>query len=137
MKVVRLTKRDGRVETDIDLGYLFSTLQNGTYSLTLKRASDKRTIPQNKLLHMWMACIEKETGTPKEDVYMFYCMKFLAKPVSVQGRLQIGCETSSMLTKERMSEFLEKIQADAMTEMGIRLPDPQDVYFDYFAAEYG
>ena len=57
MKQVVLKKVDGRVSLDTDLGYLFSTLRNGTYILTVKKAAEKRTIAQNELMWMWCSCI--------------------------------------------------------------------------------
>ena len=44
--------------------------------------------------------------------------------------------TSSKLNTEQMTEFLNRIQADAATEMGITLPQPQDRFFEAFASEY-
>ena len=43
-KTVILTKKDGRVTLDQELPYVFSTLSNGTYTITIKKASEKRSI---------------------------------------------------------------------------------------------
>lgn len=131
-QTVTVRKVDGRVTTDIDLGYLFSTLKNGTYTITIKRASEKRSISQNDLMWMWFACIERETGTPKNDVYNFYTKKFLQKVVQVGDRLERCVESTSQLNKERFTEFLNKVQADVASEFGIQLPIPEDRYFEQF-----
>lgn len=136
MKTISLTKTDGRVSVSVDLDYLFSTLRNGRYEMTIKRSSERRTVSQNDLMWMWMACIERETGTPKDDAYLYYCKLFLSKVVKVGDRETMVYETSSKLDTRRMSEFLERIQADAASELGIQLPSPQDRYFDSFYEEY-
>lgn len=134
MKQVTIRKEDGQVRVDTNLDYLFSTLRNGVYTLTIKRASEKRTIAQNDLMWMWLACIENETGTAKEDVYNHYCKKFLSKP-DPMGEGFIN-DTSSRLNTKQMTDFMKKIQADAASEFGITLPVPEDRYFEDFYIQY-
>lgn len=134
MKKVTIRKEDGQVRVDTNLDYLFSTLRNGVYTLTIKRASEKRTIAQNDLMWMWLACIENETGTAKEDVYNHYCKRFLSKP-DPMGEGFIN-DTSSRLNTKQMTEFMKKIQADAASELGITLPVPEDRYFEDFYLQY-
>ena len=136
MKVVRVEKKDGRVSLDTDLDYLFSTLRNGSYNLILKRVNEKRTINQNDLMWMWFRCIENDTGTDKNDIYMYYCKKFLCKIIRVGEKVEKVYETSSMLNTAQMSEFMTKIQADAASELGITLPIPEDKYFEAFYQQY-
>ena len=131
-----MEKRDGKVWLDTDLDFLFSTLRNGRYIISVKRASERRTIAQNDLMWSWFSCIEEETGTAKNDVYMYYCKKFLCKVVSVGERMEKIYQTSSILNTVQMADFLKKIQADAAAELGIMLPIPEDRYFDDFYNKY-
>ena len=135
-KVVVMRKQDGRLTFDVELPYLFSLLQNGTYTITVKRQSEKRSIAENDLMWMWMQCIENETGTPKDEVYMYYCKKFLMRTVSIGERMERIYMTSSKLNSEQMTAFLNQIQADAASELGITLPTPQDRYFEQFYQDY-
>lgn len=135
-KTVTMRKQEGRLTFDTELAYVFSTLANGTYNITIKRASEKRSIPQNDLMWMWLACIERETGTPKDDVYMYYCKKFLMKTIQVGERLERIYTTSSKLNTEQMTEFLNRIQADAAQEFGITLPLPEDRFFEQFYNQF-
>lgn len=135
-KTVIMTKNDGRLTFDVELPYVFSLLANGKYTITIKRANEKRSIPQNDLMWMWLTCIERETGTPKEDVYMYYCKKFLMKTIQIGERLEHIYNTSSKLNQEQMSEFLTKIQVDALTELGITLPKPEDRFFENFYSQF-
>ena len=136
METVNMTKADGKVTTDRDLGYLFSTLKNGTYNIIIKRAADRRTMKQNDLMWLWLRCIEHETGTPKEDAYLYYCKKFLCKVIQIGERLEKVYETSSRLNTQRMTNFLECIKADAAAELGIQLPLPEDEYYEQFYQQY-
>ena len=135
-KTVLMTKNDGRLTFDVELPYVFSLLANGKYTITIKRANEKRSIPQNDLMWMWLTCIERETGTPKDDVYMYYCKKFLMKTIQIGDKLEHIYNTSSKLNQEQMSEFLTKIQVDALTELGITLPKPEDRFFEQFYAQF-
>jgi molecular chaperone GrpE (heat shock protein) len=85
---------------------------------------------------MWLECIERETGTAKDDVYMYYCKKFLMKTIQVGDKLERIYNTSSKLNKEQMTAFLNRIKDDALTELGIRLPEPQDRYFEQFYTQF-
>ena len=135
-KVVTLKKMDGRLTFDTELSYLFSILANGIYTITIKRKPTKRSIPQNDLMWMWLTCIERETGTPKDEVYMYYCKRFLQKTVTIGDRQERIYMTSSKLTNEQMTDFLNKIQADASQELGITLPLPQDRFFEQFYQQF-
>jgi hypothetical protein len=85
---------------------------------------------------MWFTCIERETGTPKDDVYMYYCKRFLCKVIEIGNHREKIYNTSSKLTMEEMTEFLNKIKADAATELGITLPLPEDRFFEQFYAQF-
>lgn len=136
MQQFRIMKADGEVRLSKDFNYLLSTLRNGTYNVIIKRASDKRTMAQNDLMWLWLRCIEHETGTPKEDVYLYYCKKFLCKVIQVGEKMEKVYETSSRLNTQRMTEFLNGIKADAASELGIQLPLPEDRYFEQFYQQY-
>ena len=135
-KTVVMTKKDGRLTFDQELPYVFSTLANGTYTITVKRQNEKRSIAQNDLMWMWFQCISNETGTPKDEIYMYYCKKFLMRTMSIGDRVERIYMTSSKLNSEQMTAFLNQIQADAASELGITLPTPNDRYFEQFYQQY-
>ena len=134
-KSIIIDKKDGRADL-AKLGYLFSSLRNGQYVVTVKRVTEKRTLSQNDLMWMWFLCIEQETGTSKDDVYKYYCAKFLSRDIIIGHKMVRINDTSSGLTTKEMTDFLDKIQADAASELGIQLPNPQDKYFEMFYEEY-
>ena len=122
---------------DVDLDALFSTLRNGVYTIVIKRKQEKRSIAQNALMWLWFTCIQRETGTPKEDVKLYYQAKFLRKWVSLAGEAptNVVLETSK-LTTEQFTEFLNNIQAEAASELGITLPSPDDLHWEAFFETY-
>lgn len=131
-----LTKHNGEVKMSKDFDYLCSKLRNGRYKLSIVRCSEKRTINQNDLMWMWFKCIEDETGTPKNDAYLYYCKKFLSRLALVHGEEVMIYDTSSKLNTKQMSDFMTKIQVDAAMELGITLPAPDDRYYESFIGEY-
>ena len=135
-KQIILTKRDGRLAFDQEPAAVFDLLANGQYVLTIKKMSTKRSIAQNDLMWMWLSCIERETGTSKDDIYMYYCKKFLWKVITIGERCEKIYTTSSKLNTEQMKMFLDHIQQDALQELGIRLPNPEDRFFEAFYNQF-
>ena len=135
-KQILVTKKDGRLTFSEEPAAIFEFLSNGEYVMTIKRMSKKRSIPQNDLMWMWFECISRETGTGKDDVYMYYCKKFLCKVITIGEKQEKIYNTSSKLNTEQMTDFLNKIQADAAQELGIRLPQPEDRFFEAFYQQY-
>lgn len=135
-KQIILNKRDGRLTFSEEPAAVFSLLGNGEYVITVKRCSTKRSIAQNDLMWMWLACIERETGTSKDDIYMYYCKKFLMKTIQVGEKLERIYTTSSKLNTEQMTTFLTNIQLDAQQELGITLPRPEDRFFEAFYNQF-
>lgn len=114
----------------------FDTLKNGEYTLVAKRDTDKRSISQNALMWMWFNCIAHETGQNKTDIYDYYRMLFLTREVIINGKeVSVSSGTSSLDTRQ-FTEFLNNIQSDAASEFGIRLPTPEDMYWEEFQNEY-
>lgn len=131
-----LEKRDGKVTWDKPIDLLLSLLPNGKFTLTIKKQTKDRSINQNALMWMWFTCIADTTGNTKEEVHDAYCYMFLSRPVTMgnrRGNIPMG---TSKLNTEEMKEFLDKVQADAASELGITLPNPEDQYFEAFAEEY-
>ena len=115
---------------------VIQSLRNGRYTVTIAREKQPRSLDQNSLMWLWFTCVSDETGTPVQDVHDYYCAKFLRKQISWNGITRTIVEGTSKLSKERMTEFLNLVQADAATEFGITLPNPEDRYFEEFLQHY-
>ena len=136
VKSLILTKNGEQVSFDREPAAIFASLRNGRYVVTITREREKRSLDQNSLMWLWFTCIEQETGTPRQDVHDYYCMRFLRRSISWNGFDRNVVEGTSKLTKERMTWFLDQVQADAKTEFGISLPLPEDQFFEEFYQTY-
>ena len=131
-----LTKDGDTITYDREPAAVLSTLRNGRYTVTITRAKEPRSLDQNALMWLWFSCISAETGTPVQDVHDYYCRAFLMKEIEWNGRREFIFSGTSKLSKERMTAFLDKVQADAAIEFGITLPNPEDRYFEAFYQTY-
>lgn len=131
-----LTKTDGQVSFNKEPASVFSTLRNGRYTVTIAPSKEPRSLDQNALMWLWFSCMEAETGVPRQDVHDYYCVRFLRRNILWNGFNRTVVEGTSKLSKERMSWFLDQIQADAKTEFGIDLPSPEDLRFNEFYETY-
>lgn len=113
-------------------------LGNGLYELKIAKKVKRRSLPQNKLMWMWFGCISKETGQPIQDIHDWYCLKFLKRLVvnPADGGAFFVPGHTSILNTEQFTEFLNNIQADAATELGITLPTPNDLAWEEFEAQF-
>lgn len=135
-KSLILTKNGEQVSFNKEPAAVFSTLRNGRYVVTIVKEKEPRSLDQNSLMWMWFTCISDETQTPVQDVHDYYCVKFLRRKIDWNGVERTVVEGTRKLDKERMSTFLDQVQADALTELGIRLPRPEDLYFSEFYETY-
>ena len=136
VKSLILTKNGEQVTFDKEPAAIFQSLSNGRYIVTIAKEKEPRSIDQNNLMWLWFTCIETETGTSKQDVHDYYCAKFLRKQITWNGTVRTIVEGTSKQNKDKMTDFLNKVQADALTEFGITLPNPEDRYFEEFYQTY-
>lgn len=133
---VTLTKVNGAVTLSKPFDFICSLLRNGIYTLRITRKTTKRSLPQNSLMWMWYKCIEDSTGTPANDIHEYYKSKFLCNFKTILGKECYTVGSTTSLNTAQFTEYLNKIQADAATELGIRLPLPEDQGYDQFIEMY-
>lgn len=142
MRTIKIIKSSGSVmSSDTILATVrmwLGDIMNGEYVLTLTKTQKPRTNQQNKLMWVWFGCIAKNWSEATDrmftaqDVHDAYATMFL--PIDTpRGRI---AGHTSRLTSEQMSEFMNRVQADAASEYGIKLPNPEDMYFEIWAQEY-
>lgn len=114
------------------------TIGRGTWVLKLEKKAAQRTVSQNALMWTWFDVIAKEWAEAtdrcytKEQVKEMFTRKFLPidTPLGVVGR------STSSLTTEEMSEFMDKVHAYVSTEWGIELLNPEDKMFNEWKSQY-
>lgn len=131
-----LSKRNGVVTMDRSFDLMTSLLRNGEYTVKIVRKTQPRTISQNSLMWMWYKCMEDATGQRKEDFHDYYKTKFLSRQVVIGGRWVTVFGSTTDLNTLQMTNYLEKVKADAATEFGITLPLPDDRNYQDFITEY-
>lgn len=107
------------------------------YICTLKKETNKRTIDQNSLYWLWLTCIEQETGQDKNDLHLLFKQMFLPRKEVIIGLQIYQIETSTKdLNTFEFKQYLDKIQIFTASELGITLPDPEDLKFEAFKQYY-
>lgn len=107
------------------------------YNIEILLKREKRTIPQNRLYWLYLACIEDETGMDKEDLHDHFKRKYLRKEDIVLGNDTIEQKTSTKkLDTKQFTDYINKIVVFASSELGIVLPDPADRLWEQFYERY-
>jgi len=135
---ISISKKEGKINESIStqINMALKTLANGEYTLTITKRRTKRSVEQNSLMWMWFNCIENETGTSKQDVHDYCCRAFNYRVVEINGKQEKVAGGTSKLTTVTMTDFLNKVQAWAASELGIILPNPDDLEFEEFQKYY-
>lgn len=110
--------------------------KNGEYDVVIKPHESRRSLNQNRLMWLWFKCIEAETGTPMQDIHDYYCGKFLLRCVCVGRSATYVAGGTRTLNERDFKTFLDKVQADAATEFGIKLPTPDDAAWEFFYQQF-
>ena len=101
------------------------------WSVDIKLYKKNRSLSQNKLYFMWLKCIGDDIGYDSQDLHAIMADKFLPDEIVEYGGKQIKKDKStSRLNTKEFTEYLEKIDRWAVTEMGIVLPSPDDLIFE-------
>lgn len=136
MMEANLKKVNGVVSMDRDFNLMCSLLRNGEYTVSITRKTKPRSISQNALMWMWYKCMEDSTGQPKKDFHDYYKAKYLKRQIVINNRPLTVIGSTTELDTIQMTDYLEKVKADAATEFGIMLPLPSDREYQTFITEY-
>ena len=128
-----------KLDTEIDREMIIakiSHLELKKYSIDIIRRIIRRTINQNSLYWLWITCIEAETGNDRNDLHDFFKQKFLIPEIILVFNHEQERLSTINLNTLQFKNYLDKIQGFAMTELSIRLPDPEDQYWEEFYSYY-
>ena len=107
------------------------------YEAKIVKKTEKRTLAQNRLYYLWLNCISAETGNEVEDLHEYLKRTFLGTRYRIiYGEGITTSFSTTDLSTEQFTEYLEKVQRWANVEQGIILPNPEDMYFAQFAEKY-
>jgi len=93
--------------------------------VTIKNFVKPRSTNQNALYWAWLAIIERDTGQDKDDLHSLFKRQFLPRKfVEIDGvSREVEPHTPKCTTVE-FSEYMERVSAFAVRELGIVLPGP-------------
>ena len=108
------------------------------FDVRIVRHRPRRSTPQNRLYWMWVGCLHDETGNDRETIHEALKRMFLGtETVEALGVRLERPRSSRTLTTDAFAAYLDKVQAWAAAELGIRLPQPGDWEWDEFYEHYG
>lgn len=108
------------------------------YTVEIKVKRKQRSTNQNRTYWMWLTCIMAETGEHKDRLHEFFKQHILGMDehwAFDRWPVRVPRSTSGLDTKQ-MTDYLERVQQFAATELGIVLPNPEDLQFAEFEAQY-
>ena len=107
------------------------------YEAKIVKRTEKRTLAQNRLYHLWLNCISAETGNEVDILAEYFKQKFLGvrERVIHGDHVRFALSTTELNTEE-FKRYLDRIQEWANVEQGIILPNPEDLYFAQFVEKY-
>ena len=143
-RALKLSKERGIVKSVFSpqewLKSQLDTIANGEWVLSLSRVQRPRSNAQNSLMWVWFGIIAQAWSEAvgrvftAQNVHDAYCQMFL--PITTPNGINLAGSTSR-LTTEQFTDFLNKVQADAQAEYGIYLPSPEEAYYAQWQEGYG
>lgn len=107
--------------------YLRGLPEGKSYDVSVKLHRGKRTSPQNAWYWTIVGIVSRETDNTKDVIHRFFKKEFLGYDIKEIGGKRIAIvRSSSSLTTEEFTEYLNNVEAFAATELGIILPHPDD-----------
>lgn len=97
------------------------------WTIEIKRHVKKRSLSQLALYWMWVGVIAKETGNDTDTLHEFFKNKFLTPTIVNIGNEQFERRTTTKLPTDEMSAYMNQVQAFAGAELGILLPQPEEL----------
>lgn len=107
------------------------------FHVEIKKHNPKRTLPQNSLYWLYIACIMDETGIDRETLHYEFRRRFLPVKEGVLGKDEVfKLASTTELDTVRFTHYIERIVEFAFNDLGIILPDPMEQYFTQFEQQY-
>ena len=131
-------KRKLSTETDRDMviGYIKRLDISKLHTVEVLKKNANRSISQNSLYWLWLACISHETGNERQDLHEFFKTKYMVPEVKNVFGINVDIRTTTDKNTTQFKYYLDKVQIFASTELSITLPLPEDKYWQEFFEYY-
>lgn len=113
-------------------------LPDKPYDINIDVHRVKRSTSQNALYWLWLDIVADETGNSRDELHDVFRTKFL--PVAeheVLGVVVRELPTTTKLSTDQFTTYLNQIEVFCNTELGIVLPHPEDLFWADIAEKYG
>lgn len=142
--IVRVSKAGGQVNDQRSIEQLLAYLPNDDYVLTVETRREwsrrqGRTNDQNALMWAYFADIAKVLNSQYGDDYWdsrkvhdYLCNLWKVEEITPDGEVWSKPMRTSQLSKAKMTEFLQKVQAWLASEHGCNVPLPDDDGYEDF-----
>jgi hypothetical protein len=126
------------VEIEKVRSYLMSLSLDKPVIITIDEYVKNRTNAQNRLMHQWFNKISEHYFLTAGEAYAPKAWKELLKDKFLgfdmmelpDGSVKAITKHTSDCSTTELTEFLEKIDHYAVTELGLMLPKPDDLYWE-------
>lgn len=124
------------IDRDMVIAYIKRLDLTKLFTVEVLKKSHTRSISQNRLYWLWLTCIEFETGNNRDELHEIFKRKFLdPEEIIALGETFLNWSTKQLNTTQ-FKYYLDHIQVFASTELSIKLPDPEDKYWQEFYEYY-
>ena len=106
------------------------------YVAEFRQLSEKRTLDQNALFHLWCNVIEQETGQPADDVKEYIKQKFMPAVTKEIFDLDVPIWRTRDLNTMEFGGLLDNFKGWALDMLGIPLLTLEDKNFMEFYETY-
>jgi hypothetical protein len=120
-------------DKDTVKAYIDKLPEGKKYEVSISLQREKRSINQNALYWLWVACICEDTGNSKQTVHRELGMKYLPH---ISGKLGVEPISTTSLDTLKMKNYLDEVCLWGAEYLGIILPNPEDKYWAEFYDKY-
>jgi hypothetical protein len=128
------------IKTEIDREAMIRQIKqldlSKDFSVDISQKRKVRSISQNNLYWLWLTCIEYETGNDRYFMHEYYMQKYLFPDERIILGKTIQVYTTKNKDTLQFKNYLDRIQIDANVEFSVKLPLPEDNYWDEFYSYY-
>ena len=116
-----------REQVDKDL----SNNEGKNVYITIREQKNRRSLNLNS--YYWAGVVKLvsvETGYDKEETHEVLKSMFLRTRYQIKGIWVDGMKSTTKLSNQEMTEYIEEVKRFASSSLGIYIPDPNEVEYE-------
>tara|TARA_Y100001973_G_scaffold91274_1_gene139743 strand:+ start:500 stop:904 length:405 start_codon:yes stop_codon:yes gene_type:complete len=99
--------------------------------ITIREQKNRRSLNLNS--YYWavvVRLVSNETGYDKEEAHEILKSMFLRTRYQIKGIWVDGMKSTTKLSNQEMTEYIEEIKRFASSSLGLYIPDPNEVEYE-------